>query len=144
MHGSRFSSAISCARRCFLTVRGKYEPPLTVASLATITHSRPQHGADARHEPGARRLVVVDAEGRERRELEPGRVRIEQQVDALAHRQLAAPAMALERGRASALARIGETRVQLVAERAHAFLAAHERIAARVQVAGQAPHWRRV
>ena len=41
MHGSRFSSAISCARRCFLTVSGKYVPPLTVASLATITHSRP-------------------------------------------------------------------------------------------------------
>src|SRR4051794_23945763 len=41
MHGSRFCSATSCARRCFLTVSGKYEPPLTVASLATITHSRP-------------------------------------------------------------------------------------------------------
>src|SRR5512137_127576 len=41
MHGSRFSRAISCARRCFLTVIGKYVPPLTVASLHTITHSRP-------------------------------------------------------------------------------------------------------
>src|SRR5581483_2268611 len=41
MQGSRFCSAISCARRCFLTVSGKYVPPLTVASLATITHSRP-------------------------------------------------------------------------------------------------------
>ena len=41
MHGSRFSSATSCARRCFLTVSGKYEPPLTVASFATITHCRP-------------------------------------------------------------------------------------------------------
>ncbi len=41
MHGSRFCSATSCARRCFFTVSGKYEPPLTVASLATITHSRP-------------------------------------------------------------------------------------------------------
>ena len=41
MQGSRFCSAISCARRCFLTVSGKYVPPLTVASFATITHSRP-------------------------------------------------------------------------------------------------------
>ena len=29
------------ARKCFFTVSGKYEPPLTVASFATITHSRP-------------------------------------------------------------------------------------------------------
>src|SRR5690348_10198121 len=42
MHGSRFWRAISCARRCFLTVIGKYVPPLTVASLQTITHSRPE------------------------------------------------------------------------------------------------------
>src|SRR5262249_24439520 len=41
MHGSPFCSATSCARRCFLTVSGKYVPPLTVASLATITHSWP-------------------------------------------------------------------------------------------------------
>src|SRR6266511_1750597 len=41
MQGRRFCSATSCARRCFLTVSGKYDPPLTVASLATTTHSRP-------------------------------------------------------------------------------------------------------
>src|SRR5919198_286846 len=41
MHGRWFCSAISCARRCFLTVIGKYVPPLTVASLATITHCCP-------------------------------------------------------------------------------------------------------
>src|SRR5919201_4024776 len=41
MHGRWFCSAISCARRCFLTVSGKYEPPFTVASLATTTHSWP-------------------------------------------------------------------------------------------------------
>jgi len=61
MQGRRFCAAISCARRCFLTVIGWYEPPLTVAcargvasqllvfhalerrrertSLATIMHS---------------------------------------------------------------------------------------------------------
>src|SRR3954463_7492943 len=41
MHGRRFCAATSCARRCFCTVSGKYEPPFTVASFATITHSRP-------------------------------------------------------------------------------------------------------
>src|SRR5882672_7304322 len=41
MHGRLFCWATSWARRCFLTVSGKYEPPLTVASFATITHSRP-------------------------------------------------------------------------------------------------------
>src|SRR5947209_1329585 len=41
MEGSRFCSAISWARRCFLTVIGKYVPPFTVASFATTTHSRP-------------------------------------------------------------------------------------------------------
>src|ERR1043166_5983234 len=41
MHGSRFSSAISCARRCFFTVIGRYEPPFTVASFATTMTWRP-------------------------------------------------------------------------------------------------------
>ncbi len=41
MQGSRLRRATSCARRCFFTVSGKYAPPLTVASLAAITHSRP-------------------------------------------------------------------------------------------------------
>ena len=41
MQGSLFWAATSWARRCFLTVSGKYEPPFTVASLATMTHSRP-------------------------------------------------------------------------------------------------------
>src|ERR671931_7514 len=41
MQGRRFCRAISCARRCFFTVIGKYVPPLTVASFATTTHSRP-------------------------------------------------------------------------------------------------------
>src|SRR5574337_1238285 len=41
MHGSRFCAATSCARRCFFTVSGKYEPPFTVASFATMTHWRP-------------------------------------------------------------------------------------------------------
>jgi hypothetical protein len=38
--GSRFSSAISCARSTFLQVIGNQAPALTVGSLATITASR--------------------------------------------------------------------------------------------------------
>src|SRR6266508_1423843 len=49
-----FSRAISCARRCFFTVSGKYEPPFTVASFATITHSVP----DTRPMP-----VTIPADG---------------------------------------------------------------------------------
>src|SRR3954468_17186425 len=41
MHGSRFCAATACARRCFFTVSGKYEPPFTVASFATTTTWRP-------------------------------------------------------------------------------------------------------
>ena len=39
MHGSLFSYAISYALTCFLTVIGKYVPPLTVGSFATIMHN---------------------------------------------------------------------------------------------------------
>ncbi len=98
------------------------------------------HRADAGDDARAGRLVLVHAEGRQRRELEPRGVGVEQEVDALAHRQLAAAAVALERARAAALARLRQARAQLVAERAHALLAAHERLAARIQVAGQATH----
>ncbi len=40
--GSRFSSAISCARSTFLQVIGNQAPALTVASFATTTASRPE------------------------------------------------------------------------------------------------------
>src|SRR5918999_264397 len=42
MHGSPFCAATAWARRCFLTVIGKYVPPFTVASLATIMDSVPE------------------------------------------------------------------------------------------------------
>src|SRR4029077_12293259 len=87
---------------------------------------------------GGRSLVVVHAIGRERRELEPRRVGVEQQVDALPHRELAAPAVALQGTGAAAFAGSRQACAQLVAERAHALLAAHERLAARIQLTGQA------
>ena len=48
------------------------------------------HDADAGDDAGARHLVAVEPPGREGRELEEGRLRVEQQVDALAHHDLAA------------------------------------------------------
>ena len=48
--------------------------------------------------------------------------------------------MALQRGGSATLARTGEPSLQLAAELAHALLAAQIRVAARVQVAGQATH----
>ena len=75
MQGRRFCSAISCARRCFLTVIGKYVPPLTVASLATITHSCPSTTPMPVTMPADGRLAVVHAPGRQRVELQERRVR---------------------------------------------------------------------
>ncbi len=59
--------------------------------------------ADARHQAGGGRLVVVHVEGGKRRELEKRRPAIEQTIDALAHRQLALIAMSLEIFGAAAL-----------------------------------------
>ena len=47
------------------------------------------HAADARHEAGRRRLVVVHAVGSERGQLEERRARVDEAFDALANRQLA-------------------------------------------------------
>ena len=68
---------------------------MTVASLATTTHSRPAHPADAGDDAGARDgvVVAVDAvhpEGGQRAELEERAARVEQPVDPVADQQLAA------------------------------------------------------
>src|SRR5258706_4682748 len=53
MQGKWFCCAISCARRCFFTVIGKYVPPLTVASFATTT--------DWRRDPRPTRVTIPAA-----------------------------------------------------------------------------------
>jgi hypothetical protein len=58
--------------------------------------------ADAGHQAGGGHGVVVQPPGGERRQLEKGAERIDQQVDALAHRDLAALAMALDHALAAA------------------------------------------
>ena len=86
MHGRWFCSATSCARRCFFTVSGKYVPPFTVASFATITQVRPSTIADSGDDARRRRLAVVDVPGSKRVQLEERRARVDEPVDPLARR----------------------------------------------------------
>ena len=53
--------------------------------------------ADPRDDPGRRRVTVVELPGRERIQLQERRPRIDQPVDALARRELAARAVPLDR-----------------------------------------------
>ena len=57
---------------------------------------------DPRHDAGRRRLAVVDLPGGESVQLEEGRAGVDEQVDALAGRELAARPMALRRALAAA------------------------------------------
>ena len=69
---------------------GKYVPPFTVASFATITQARPSTIADARDDARRRRLPVVEVPGGEGVQLEERRAGIDEPVDPLPGRQLAA------------------------------------------------------
>ena len=64
--------------------------------------------ADARHEAGPRCGAVVETVPCERRDLEEGRVGVEESLEALAHRKLPARDVALPLFLASALARLRE------------------------------------
>ena len=90
MHGRRFCSATSCARRCFFTVSGKYEPPFTVASFATITHSRPSTTPIPVTMPALGAWPSYIVPRGERVQLEKRRPRIDEAVDPLPGEQLAA------------------------------------------------------
>ena len=106
-----------------MTVIGKYVPPFTVASLATITHVVPLDPADAGDDAGAGRLVVVHAVRRERAAARERRSRVEQPVDALADGQLAALAVAGDRALVATGAPLADRRglrAQLVDKRLHA------------------------
>ncbi len=77
-------------------------PPLTVASFATITHARPSTIPDSRHDPGRRRLAVVELPRGERVQLEKRRAGVDETVDPLPGGQLAARAVPLDRGLSAA------------------------------------------
>ena len=75
--------------------------------------------ADARHDPGGRRLAVVQVPGGESRELEEGRVGVAEPIDALAGSELAARAMPLERLLTAALGHESRALAQLGHELVH-------------------------
>ena len=108
---------MSWARTCFLTVSWKNEPPFTVASLAMIMQGVPAITPMPVTMPADGHLVVVEAPGGERRELEKGRERIDQQVDALAHRHLVARVVTLDQPRSAARQGMRMTRTQLDEQR---------------------------
>ena len=69
-------------------------------------------GADPGDQAGARYRVVVEPPGRQRRQFEKRAERIDQEIDAFAHRNLAAVAMALHHPLAAAGKRPGLPRAQ--------------------------------
>ena len=92
---------------------------MTVASLATTTHSRPDTRPTPVMMPGAGRLVVVHAVGGQRRQLEERAAGVEQRVDPVARQQLAAVDVPLAAAPAEPPRRtVVEPRAQVVDERA--------------------------
>jgi hypothetical protein len=81
-------------------------------------HRASVHGADAGHDARARRIVVVETVGSERRQLEECGAGIEQTLDALAHEQLAARGVSLHRLRAAALLDSCQVALQFLGQRA--------------------------
>ena len=73
-------------RRIFSTVFGPHEPALTVGSFAISATGRPATRPDARHDPVGAEAVLLPV--RQQRLLGE-RALVEQQRDALAHRELA-------------------------------------------------------
>ena len=89
-HGSRFSSATRCARRCFLMRDGVVRAALHRRVVAHHHAFAAGDAADAGDDAGAGRFVAVHAEGRERRQLEERRARVQQHFHPVAGQQFAA------------------------------------------------------
>ena len=100
------------------------------------------HASDAGHQPGTRRFVVVHSVRRERRELEKGRIRIEQRRDALPHRHLPLLFVALHVFRTAALPRFHDLALQLCDERLHPLAIRAELGARNIEMAFERVHLR--
>ena len=111
MTGSRFSNAISLARRIFFSVHGLLVPPWTVGSLDDDQALDALDDADADHHAGADR--EVGAPRGERAQFEERRVGVEEQFDAFAGGQLAARVVPLDVLGAAAGERLGVLGVEL-------------------------------
>jgi hypothetical protein len=94
MQGKRFCWAISCARKCFLTVTGVVSAALHGGVVAHNHAVDARHAANAGNDPGTGRAVGpvavgVHAHRRQRREFEEGRSGVQQVVHAVTRQQLA-------------------------------------------------------
>ena len=105
-------------------------------------HFTTRDAPDAGDEPGAWRGVVVHAAGRQRRELEERRIRVQQMRETVTHRQLALVALALGRLLASAGARAFEACLEVAFQPAHRLLTGAEVVARGVDVGRQDTHWK--
>ena len=100
--------------------------------------------ADARDDAGRGTGVVVHAVRRQRRELQEIRSRIDQEIDALARRELVSLAMFGGRLRAAALANGGQALAQFRGEALHARFVPSETFAVRIEVRLDQTHRSRV
>ena len=115
-------------------------PPLTVASFATTTHSRPSTTPMPVTIPADGRLPVVDVPGGQSGQLEEGGARVDEPVDALAGGQLPARAVPLDRAARRRPRATCAVRSRSSATRAAITLAAAgEELAARARPARSAP-----
>ena len=101
----------------------------------------PLDDADARDDAGRRRVAVVELPPGERVQLEKGRSRVDEPVDALACRQLATGTMALDRLLAAPSGDPSRALAQLRDERFHRGTSALERLVSR-DVGREHPHRR--
>ena len=90
-----------------------------VASLATITHSRPETRPTPGDDARGMDIAAIEAVRRQRRQFEKRRAGIDQQIDALAGQHLAARGVAGARGFAAAAGDARELVAQLRDQRPH-------------------------
>ncbi len=100
----------------------------------------PAHAADAGDQPRAGRRVVVEPARGQGAELEEGPVRVQQLLDAIAHEELAAAAVALDEFRAAALLDPLQARPQVRDEGQHVLAVGLEGGVVRVDAARDLVH----
>ena len=95
------------------------DPALHRGVVADNHALAPRDAADARDHAGGRRLAIIHAVGRERGQLQEGRTRVDELLDALARQKLAAGRMPRARTFRPAERRLCRFRAQLVHQTLH-------------------------
>ena len=95
MHGRRFCSAISCGAQMLLDRHREVAAAFDGGVVGDDHAGSPADRRDPAHDSRARSLAVVQVVGSQRRQLQKRRAGIDQLLDPLAHRQLAAGAVAI-------------------------------------------------